>query len=1247
MSVVEVQLLGPLEVRIDEKLVELRRPKQRALLALLALRAGEVVSTDRLVDELWGEAPPKSAVGSLQNLVSELRKALGPEVLLTRSPGYVLAVDRELVDAYRFERLVQKGQGDAEALRHALALWRGPPLAELVSEPFVQAEVARLEELRAAAREELFDVELDLGRHAQLVAELEAFVTEHPLRERPRGQLMLALYRSGRQADALEAYRRARETLVEELGLEPSSELQRLEQAILRHDPSVDLERPPSKTPREPERRKTVTILFADLVDFSTLAVDLDPEVLRGMLNAYFDVVRTVVERHGGTVEKFIGDAAMAAFGIPELHEDDALRAVRAASELHEALGELQSQHGVDLELRVGVNTGEVLTADPSSGESFATGGAVVLATRLQQAAQPGETLLGEKTYRLVRDAVTADAVKPLDLGRSFGRVSAFRFLEFEDEAAGLRLRRTAPLVGRVDELARLRALLAGVQSERRSRVVTLLGDAGIGKSRLAAELVSSAGATVLVGRCAPYGEGATYLPVADAVRQAVPTQVRAGVASLLAGDENADVVAQRIAELTGDAEGAASTGELLWAVRRFLEALARKRPVLLVFDDIHWAEPTLLDLIEYLAAWTSEAPVLVLCIARPELLEKRPGWERAHAIRLDPLSPDESARLVEELAKVPDDVRSRIVDAAEGNALFVEQLLAYVIEDEGTGPLESLPPSIDALLASRLDRLEPDERGLLERAAVVGKDFTRSAVIHLSPPNELPGADGCLTALRRKGLILTFQPLQSDDDDSFRFHHTLIRDVAYAGITKEGRSDLHERHATWLEQRNGPDEIVGYHLEQAHRFRTELRPSDPELPVLAQRAGQRLADAGVRAFKRADTPAAVSLLGRAVSLLPGDDQQRTEALCELGVAQQAAGDVAGEATLIEAVASAEKSADRRLELRALTELAYSRLFTDREADVNELLELVRQAIPLFEQFGDDRALGRAWRHVGYARGSLEGHCAEWLKASEHALVFYRRSGWSASGCLANVGAALFYGPTPVSEGVVRCEELLAETTDRLGTANVLAFLGGLHALADRFDDAFAFLTEAETIYGELAQVFARADNSARILGRTHRLAGDPQSAERAFRECCETLERARDNAALATVAAEFGQSLYSEGRYAEASDWARLAEERVLKGDVVAQASWRGLRARLLAQEGLHAEAEALASKALRMAEQTDALTLHGDVLLDVAEVLRLAERHAEAAAHIEHALNLFDAKENAASERIARSMLAELTVV
>src|SRR5215210_2428736 len=313
MSLVEVKLLGPLQVVVDGRPIELRRKKQRALLALLALRAGEVVATDRLVDEL----------------------------LVTRAPGYVLELDRQLVDAHRFERAVREG----EALHESLALWRGPALADLADESFAPAEIARLEELRATAREELFEAGLQAGRHAHLVAELEVFVAEHPLRERPRAQLMLALYRSGRQADALEAYRRARDTLVDELGIDPSAELQQLEQAILRHDPAVALD-DARAAPREPDRRRTVTVLFADVVDSTELGAQLDPEVLRAVMARYFDAARTVVDRHGGVVEKFIGDAAMAVFGIPSLHEDDALRAVRAASELGDAVGALNRELG-------------------------------------------------------------------------------------------------------------------------------------------------------------------------------------------------------------------------------------------------------------------------------------------------------------------------------------------------------------------------------------------------------------------------------------------------------------------------------------------------------------------------------------------------------------------------------------------------------------------------------------------------------------------------------------------------------------------------------------------------------------------------------------------------------------------------------------------------------------------------------------------------------------------------------------
>jgi class 3 adenylate cyclase len=1250
MAGVEIRLLGPLEVEVDGRAVEIRRQKQRALLALLALRAGEVVSTDRLVDELWGETPPKAAVGSLQNLVSELRKALGAEVLVTRSPGYVLNLERNAVDAHRFERLTREAQEAspeqrATRLREALALWRGPALTDVGLE-HATTEAARLEELRLAAWEDRLEGELELGRQSQAIGELESLVAKHPLRERPVGLLMLALYRAGRQVEALEAYRRSRETLVEELGIDPSPELQRLEQAILRQDSELDLEAPPRRrlpTPA-PDRRKTVTILFADLVESTELGAQLDPEVLRGVLDRYFELVRATVERHGGIVEKFIGDAAMAAFGIPMLHEDDALRAVRAASELLEALAELNAklEHGVALQVRVGVNTGEVLAADPGTGEPFATGAPVNLAMRLEQAALPGEILLGEPTYRLVRHAIEAEAVEPVEAG-SLGRVSGYRLVNVGEATRPLG---TASLVGRADELAWLRAAVAGVQAERKSRVVTVLGDAGVGKTRLAQEFVRTSGARALVGRCVSYGEGATYLPLAEVVRQAVPERPRAAIAALLAGDDQAGLIAERVTQLTGQAEGAASTGEVFWAVRRFLEAIALEHPLVVVLEDIHWAEPTLLDLVEYLDAWTSEAPLLVLCLARRELLDERPGWGgEDRVLALDPLAPDDAGALVAEVAgdALDDAARARIVGIAEGNPLFLEQLLAFA-EEAGSQALATVPPTVEALLAGRLDRLDPDERALLERAAVVGRDFSRSALLNLSPPDELASLDGGLTALVRRGLL---RFVRAEREDTYRFHHVLVRDVAYAGITKEARADLHERFGTWLEQRDGPDEIVGYHLEQAHRYGAELRPGDPELPALAKRAGDCLAEAGIRAWKRADTPATINLLGRAASLFPPGDPARVEALCELGIAQRWVGDMAaGKSTLNEAISGASAAQDHRLELRARMELAHLQLFTDRGSDPGELVKLANEAIPIFEELDDARSLGRAWRHIGYVRGAIQGHCAEWLEASEQAAGYYVRSGWSTSGCLSELAAALLYGPVPVPDAIDRCERLLRETTERVGAAHVRVYLGGLHALTERFDEALALLVDAETIYRELGEAFALANNSGRIQGRVHLVAGDPESAERVLRDCCETFRRVHDEAALSSAASELGQALYAQARYEEARVWGRHAEEHAPAGDITAQFSWRGLAGKLLAQEGRLDEGESLALEAVRIVDRTDALTHRGEILLDLAHVLSSAERDAKAVTRIQQALELFDLKRNAASARTARSMLAEFIV-
>jgi DNA-binding SARP family transcriptional activator len=1260
MQRIEFRVLGPLEVVVEGRALELKRRKQRSLLALLLLRAGEVVSTDSLVEELWAGRPPKAAVGSLQNLVSELRKQLGSETVETRSPGYRLAVDPDRVDLHRFERLVALAGETEEAgrrsslLREALGLWRGPALADLVLEPFAQIEIGRLEEQRTAAREDLLDAELELGRHGQLVAELEALVSEHPLRERLRGQLMLALYRSGRQAEALEAYRAARETLVEELGIEPSPDLQQLEQAILRHDQELDLPARVAIPAPEPDRRKTVTVLFTDVVDSTSLGAALDPEVTRAVMRRYFDTVRTLVERHGGTVEKFIGDAALAAFGFPKQHEDDALRAVRTAEELRQAItglnADLERDHGVAIQIRTAINTGEVVSGDPASGQPFATGSAVNIAMRLHEAALPAEILLGPATHRLVREATATEPVEPVELG-SLGRIAPHR-LVFLTETAGLRPLGHAPLVGRQDELARLRGAFDQVRAESHSRVVTVLGDAGVGKSRLVKEFASLLGdeARFVVGRCLSYGEGATYLPLVEIVRQLAPKRPRSTIASLLVGDEDAELIATRLTELSGESEGGSSTGELFWAVRRLFEAVAVERPLVVVLEDIHWAEPTLLDLVEYLDSWIADAPVLVLCLARPTLLEERAGWGRsasAETISLQPLSADESAELVAELAgerELSEAVRARIVAVAEGNALFVEQLHAYLTEDVEPDEVESVPPSIEALLASRLDTLETGERMLIERGAVIGRDFARNAVMHLTPPKELAGLDQRLAILERRGLVRALRGRPGEE--SLRFHHVLIRDVAYAGITKDIRADLHERHGTWLDQQSEAEELVGYHAERAHNYRKELRPGDPALPRLAVWAGDRLASAGIRAWKRADTPAAVNLLGRGAALLPVERQGRAELLCELGVAQRWAGDFkAADRTLVDAIEAASSTNERRLELRAQIEHAHIRLFTDRAGASAELLELAEKAIPVFEELGDDRALARTWRHIGYIHGT-SGRLASWEEAAESALVYYRRSGWSTSGCLSDVTAALFYGPTPVADAIRRAEELLEEASDRAGRANVLASLGGLRGLSGSLDEARQLIGEAEATYEELGEAYALANNSGRLLARLELLAGEGAAAEAASRRCCETFERIRDEAGLSTQAAELADALYVQGRYEDAAGWARLAKEHAVADDKSGQFGWRRVSAKLLAHEGQLEEAQRLANEALTIVSATDDLTGRGMVLVDLAQVLVLAKRPREAAPHVERALALFERKGNVLSMDSARSLLTELAV-
>ena len=1052
----EFRILGPLEVLEDGRPLELGGQKQRALLGVLLLHANEVVSQDQLIEALWEERPPETAPKALQVYVSQLRKLLGKERLETRAPGYILRLAPEEFDLGRFERLLDEGKA-----REALALWRGQPLSEFAYSRFAQADIARLEELRLSAVEERIEQDLVAGRHTAIVGELEALVRGQPLRERLRAQSMLALYRSGRQAEALEAYQDARRALTEELGIDPGRQLRDLHQQILNQDPELDLdlEEIPVETVAEPEAppvarevRKTVTVLFADLVGSTELAERLDPESLRKVMTRYFEAMRAVLEHHGGTVEKFIGDAVMAIFGVPIVHEDDALRAVRAAAEMRERLSALNAEFeehwSVRLALRIAVSTGEVVTGGIGESESFATGSVVNVASRLQAEAEAGEIWIGENTYRLVRDLVVVEPLEPLPLKGVTRPATAFRLSAVLPRLEALRSRFEAPMVGRARERRRLQDAFEQAVGDRSCQLFTVLGLAGVGKSRLVQEVLADLAGRALVaqGRCLPYGEGITYWPLMEVVQDAAglegaqsPEEGLERLMALLEEEKDAEIVARRVGELVGLAEVGVGAEESFAAVRALFEALAHRTPLVIVFDDIHWGEATFLDLIEHVADWIREAPVLLVCIARPELLDVRPTWGggklNATTVLLEPLSAEESALLVDSLggAELGESVSERIVDAAEGNPLFVEEMLALAMEEGRPDTELVVPPTIQALLAARLDRLPDDERSVIEHAAVEGKVFYEDAVIELSAEELKPKVPPALGALLHKELIRPDRPTLRGR--AYRFRHLLIRDAAYDSIPKEARAQMHESFGRWLERAAGErateyGEVVGYHLEQAYRYRTELGPVDDPATEIAREAAERLGAAGRRAFIRSDAPAGVNLISRAADLLPPDDPLRVELVPNVRVVQGMAGDLSwADRVLTEAVEAAATTGDRRLAAHALVQRGFLRLFTEADVTPEELLGVAERSIRVFDEFGDQLGLARAWRLVAQAH-YLDRHLALCAEASERALEQVRLAGdrFEEREITEWLVIALFLGPAPAEEAARRCRRLLDAT---------------------------------------------------------------------------------------------------------------------------------------------------------------------------------------------------------------------------
>ena len=1057
---------------------------------------------------------------------------------------------------------------------------------------------------------------------------------------------MLALYRSGRQAEALDGYQDARRALVDELGIEPGPGLRELEQAILRQDPELARAEDGPEAVARPvagEQEKTATLLFAEIGAVGD--GDSEDAQLHRVIHGSAHEVRVAVEYHGGTVERLTGEELLAVFGVPAAHEDDVTRSARAALALREAVTALNAklEGRFQIECRTAIATG-VIRVTAALGRPELSGAVLGMVRRLAETGAPGEILMDPATAVRGEAALVTDTAEPRPLR---GRREPLPVVRLLGVAGGeSRPLRMGPLVGRQDELRQLRSALDQAVDESRCVVATVLGEPGIGKSRLVAEFTSQLDGTarVLTGRCVSYGEGATFLPLAEIVAQAVGARPREEIERLFADDENAWIIAERVDDLVGgEAEG--STGEAFWAVRRLFEELARERPMLLVFEDVHWAERTLLDLVEYLGRWSTQAPLLVLCLSRPEVLEERPEWASdMRSIRLELLSDEEMLELVAGAdEEIGDDLRSRIAQLAAGNPLFAEQLIVFA-GDEQTERLSTVPPSIEALLSSRLDRLDSPEQAVLQRAAVIGREFWHGAVLHLSPQIEVPSVGRHLLELTRRALI---EPGTSafPREDSFRFHHELIRDVAYNSIPKDVRSELHERFVDWLDLQTAvPDELSGYHLEQAYRCRLGSGRADGHARRLAADAGERLTAAGLRAAKFGDTHAAANLLTRAGSLLETEEVVRRDLLTELGLVLWRGGHVdAAESTLADGLAQAVAAQDRRAELRARLELANLNLVHSPEGGGDALLALAAESIPALEQFGDERALGRIWYVLAFVHGGLHCRYRESGEAAERAIDYFRRSGWPAAPCVQELAASLYYGPTPVAAAIERGRALL-DDTDRGGEAHVLGFLACLDAMEERFDSARSLIRQAKVIYEELAWTVNVTTNYAPLAADIEILAGDYGAAERLLSESCGKLEEWGERAHLATQAPQLGEALYEQGRHEEALRWADLAAACAASDDANAQFSWRALRAKARARQGAASEAETLANEAVELAAATDALAQHASVLLARAEVSSLSGQIATAAESIENAIALLERKGSRAACGRARERLRDL---
>jgi class 3 adenylate cyclase/tetratricopeptide (TPR) repeat protein len=983
------------------------------------------------------------------------------------------------------------------------------------------------------------------------------------------------------------------------------------------------------------ETRKVVTVVFCDLVGSTALSGRLDPETLRTVTLRYFDLMRQRIEAHGGTVEKFIGDAVMAVFGVPVMHEDDARRAATAALDMLRSLdaynAELDRTLGVRLDVRIGVNTGEVVaTADASMRQALVSGEVVNVAARLEQNAPAGTVLVGAATREAAGGTLDLRPTGPLSLKGKDGPVTAYRLLGVGPDDPRLVRRFDVPFVGRDRELAWLRRIGAEVAGGAGARLMLVCGEAGLGKTRLVSEWQSADGRPAVhfgSGRCRPHRDQGTLAPLADALQQILEDPVAR--ASMLRDESAAPALQALLSGLFQDGMPTASVADTCVAVAAVVGGLAAHRPVVVCVDDCHWADPVLLDVLDWLCGALTASAVLVVCLARPEMLEwwprwaeDRPGLER---LVLRPLAAEQTAVLAAHLVEVGMHAATGpVLERAEGNPFLLEQLLAVLREDT---PRDRLPLTVHALLAARVDALPAAERAVLDHAAVIGRDFDEETLAHLAEPDpDGPPGGGVRVAVRALARRRLVEPVRRPGaaGTGYRFSSLLIHEVTYQGMPKRVRAQVHQRLSGILHARGAGPAVTGGHLERAYGYRVDLGLRDEETERVRQDAARSLAEAGRTALARADLSWSANLLERANGLSRPGEPVWTRAAQALAEAYLATGrGTEGGELLRRVLAAARQAGDAPAAAHARLYLAV----LDPGPAMAEPARVARESVRVFRHAGDDLGLARAYLRIAQEQQFLGRHAAaeELLEVSlrhcERAAAEPERA--MALGAL---GISLWLGPVPAGTGAGRGTALLAGDGGSRGVVRLALNcpLAVLFALQRRTAEAAGCLAVAEELAGDLGYVEAAAFVPI-FAAQVQSLAGRLDDAERLLRQAIAACRRMNDTALLPGASRDLARVLLRMEKVAEVAAFAPLPRNDRAPSDA---ADGYGIRARLAAVHGRSGPALRLAERAVAQARRTDSPVVRAVADLDLAETCRLLDLPDRAVPAADRAREAFQGK-------------------